>query len=336
MTSPRIRLMRLALAPVAAVFLVACASVPVTNSKLDEARALYSQAAADADAARSAPLELRSAQLSLARAESAFKAGEDSAIVNHHAYLARQRSATALQAGEIARAEQAVSASAGERDRILMAARTREADQARMQAEKDRAEAERARMQADKDRAETERARMQAEKDRAESERARMQAQTASAEAEQSRRAAEAQLAAAQAAQADAAKLQKQLADMEAKQTDRGLVLTLGDVLFDSGRAELKAGASRTVDRLAAFMRDHPERSLQVEGYTDSVGSDALNLALSQRRADAVQAALVSRGVEGSRIKTNGMGKASPVASNDTAEGRQRNRRVEIVISGTN
>jgi len=322
MTSPRIRLMRLALAPVAAVLLAACASVPVTNPKLDEARALYSQAAADADAARSAPLELRSAQLSLARAESAFKAGEDSAIVNHHAYLARQRSATALQAGEIARAEQAVSASAAERDRILMAARTREADQARMQAEKDRAESERARMQADKD--------------RAESERARMQAQTASAEAEQSRKAAEAQLAAAQAAQADAAKLQKQLAEMEAKQTDRGLVLTLGDVLFDSGRAELKAGASRTVDRLAAFMRDHPERSLQVEGYTDSVGSDALNLALSQRRAEAVQAALVSRGVEGSRIKTNGMGKASPVASNDTAEGRQRNRRVEIVISGTN
>jgi outer membrane protein OmpA-like peptidoglycan-associated protein len=313
--------MRLALAPVAAVFLVACASVPVTNPKLDEARALYSQAAADADAARSAPLELRSAQLALARAETAFKAGEDSATVDHHAYLARQRSATALQAGEIARAEQAVSASAGERDRILMAARTREAEQARLQAGIDRSEAERARMQADKD--------------RAESERARMQAQAASAEAEQSRRAAEAQLAAAQAAQADAAKLQKQLADLEAKQTDRGLVLTLGDVLFDSGRAELKAGASRTVDRLAAFMRDHPERSLAVEGYTDSIGSDALNLALSQRRADAVRVALVSSGVEGSRITTNGLGKASPVASNDTADGRQRNRRVEIVISGT-
>lgn len=321
MNAPRIHLMRLALAPVAAVFLVACATVPASNPKLDEARALYSQAAADADAARSAPLELRSAQLSLERAETAFKAGNDSAIVDHHAYLARQRSATALQAGEIARAEQAVSASAGERDRILMAARTREADQARLQAGIDRSESERARMQA--------------EKDRAESERARIQAQTASAEAEQSRRAAEAQLAAAQAAQADTAKLKQQLAELEAKQTDRGLVLTLGDVLFDSGRAELKAGASRTVDRLGTFMRDHPERSLEIEGYTDSIGGDALNLALSQRRADAVRAALVSRGIEGSRITTNGMGKASPVASNDTAEGRQRNRRVEIVISGT-
>jgi outer membrane protein OmpA-like peptidoglycan-associated protein len=328
MTSPRISLMRLALAPVAAVFLVACASVPVTNPKLDDARALYGQAAADADAARSAPLELRSAQEALTRAETALKAGEDAATVDHYAYLARQRSATALQAGEIARAEQAVAASAGQRERILMEARTREADQARSQAERDRAESERARMQA--------------EKDRAESERARMQAQTASADAEQSRMAAQAQLAAAQAAQADAqaaqanaAKLQNQLAELEAKQTDRGLVLTLGDVLFDTGRAELKAGAFRTVDRLATFMRDHPERSLDVEGYTDSVGSDALNMTLSQRRADAVRAALLERGVDGARITTSGLGKASPVASNDTAEGRQRNRRVEIVISGT-
>ena len=141
---------------------------------------------------------------------------------------------------------------------------------------------------------------------------ARMQAEKDRAEAERARRAAEL-----------------------AKQSDRGLVLTLGDVLFESGRAELTNGAFRTVDRLVAFMRDHPERSLQVEGYTDSVGGNALNLALSQRRANTVRAALVSHGVEGSRITAKGMGKASPVASNDTAEGRHRNRRVEARISGT-
>lgn len=321
MTSPRIARFRLALVPAAAVFLVACASIPATNSKLDDARALYDRAAADADAARSAPLELRSAQQSLTRADAALKAGEDAATVEHHAYLARQRAATALQAGEIARAEQAVAASAGERERILMAARTREADQARSQAEK-------ARLQAEKDRS-------QAEKDRAESERARMQAQTASADAEQARKAAEAQLAAAQAAQANSAKLQSQLAELQAKKTDRGMVLTLGDVLFDSGRAELNAGAFKSMDRLATFMRDYPERTLAVEGYTDSIGTDAFNLTLSQRRADAVRSALVARGVDGARITTSGLGKASPVASNDSAAGRQRNRRVEIVISGT-
>ena len=321
MTSSRIARFRLALLPAAAVFLVACASVPATNSELDDARALYDRAAADADAARSAPLELRSAQLSLARAETALKAGDDTASVEHHAYLAHQRSATALQAGEIARAEQAVAASASQRERILMSARTREADQARMQAEKDRAESERARMQA--------------EKDRAESERARMQAQAASADAEQARKASEAQLAAAQAAQANSAKLQNQLAELEAKQTDRGMVLTLGDVLFDTDRAELKAGAFKTMDRLGAFMRDYPERTLTVEGYTDSIGTDAYNLTLSRRRAEAVRSALVARGIDGARIVTSGLGKASPVASNDSAAGRQRNRRVEIVISGT-
>lgn len=321
MTSLRIARLRLALLPAAAVFLVACVSVPPTNSKLDDARALYDQAAADTDAARSAPLELRSAQQALTRSESALAAGEDSATVEHYAYLARQRSATALQAGEIARSEQAVAASAGERERILMAARTSEANQANSQAEKDRAQAERDRMQAGQD--------------RAESERARMRAETASAEAEQSRQAAEAQRAAAQAAQADSAKLQTELAELQAKKTDRGMVLTLGDVLFDTGRAELKGGAFKTMDRLTTFMRDYPERTLAIEGYTDSIGTDAFNLTLSQRRADAVRSALVGRGVDGARIATSGLGKASPVASNDSAAGRQRNRRVEIVISGT-
>lgn len=306
MTSRRIARLRLALLPAAAVFLAACASVPGSNAKLDAAHAVYDQAAADADAARNAPLELRSAQEALTRADTALKAGEDAATIEHYAYLARQRSATALQAGEISRAEQAVAASAGQRERILMASRTREADQARMQAEKDRAE----------------------------SERARAQAQAASADAEQARTAAEAQLAAAQDARARSAKLQSQLAELEAKKTERGMVLTLGDVLFDTGRAELKAGAFKTVDRLSTFMRDYPERTLAVEGYTDSVGSDAYNLTLSQRRADAVRAALLTRGVDGARISTSGLGKASPVASNDSAAGRQRNRRVEIVISG--
>ncbi len=162
----------------------------------------------------------------------------------------------------------------------------------------------------------------------AEADQARQQAQLARSQAQQ-------QGAVAQDAQARVARLQQEMAALQAKQTDRGMVLTLGDVLFDTGRAQLKPGAFATLDRLATFMRDNPERTLEVEGHTDSTGSDALNLALSQQRAESVRAALVSRGVDGGRIVTKGLGKAVPVAGNDTGEGRQRNRRVEIVISNT-
>ena len=162
----------------------------------------------------------------------------------------------------------------------------------------------------------------------AEADLARQQAQLARSQAQQ-------QGAVAQDAQARVAKLQQEMAALQAKQTDRGMVLTLGDVLFDTGRAQLKPGAFATLDRLATFMRDNPERTLEVEGHTDSTGSDALNLALSQQRAESVRGALVSRGVDGGRIVTKGLGKAVPVAGNDTGEGRQRNRRVEIVISNT-
>jgi outer membrane protein OmpA-like peptidoglycan-associated protein len=321
MTPQHIGRLRLALLPAAAVLLVACAATPTSTPALDQARALYAQAAADPNAARSAPLELRRAQEALSRAETALKAGEDMTAVEHHAYVARQRASTALQAADIARSEQAVASSAGQRDRILMDARSREAEQRAAEAQKARELAEQSRLQA--------------EKDRALAERARMDAQKATADAEQARQSAEAQLAAAQAAQAKAAKLQAQLAELQAQQTDRGMVLTLGDVLFDTGRAELKDGALRTVDQLVAFLKDNPERTLAIEGYTDSVGSEVYNRGLSLQRADAVKAALTQRGVDAGRITTQGLGEASPVASNTTAEGRQRNRRVEIVISHT-
>ena len=129
------------------------------------------------------------------------------------------------------------------------------------------------------------------------------------------------------------ADVQRQLDAMQAKPTDRGLVLTLGDVLFDTGRSELKAGSVSRLDQLVAFMRDHPDRSVTIEGHTDNVGSEDFNRDLSQRRADSVRSYLVHQGVDGSRITTTGMGEAMPVTTNDTEAGRQQNRRVEIVIS---
>jgi len=137
--------------------------------------------------------------------------------------------------------------------------------------------------------------------------------------------------AAAQAEEAEAAR--RQLAELKAKQTERGMVLTLGDVLFDLDAATLKPGAALTIDRLAGFLAEHPETRIMIEGHTDSTGPDAYNQELSRRRAQAVAGALLERGVQSTRFTVIGRGEAYPVAGNDTAAGRQQNRRVEIVFS---
>jgi outer membrane protein OmpA-like peptidoglycan-associated protein len=134
----------------------------------------------------------------------------------------------------------------------------------------------------------------------------------------------------------ETARVQAELDALKATPTPRGMVLTLGDVLFDTGRAELKSGATRKIDQLAQFLMEHPDRRVQIEGFTDSVGTDSYNEDLSQRRADAVKAALINRGIEPSRVGTEGYGKAYPVANNNDSGGRQLNRRVEVVIGGNN
>jgi OmpA-OmpF porin, OOP family len=127
--------------------------------------------------------------------------------------------------------------------------------------------------------------------------------------------------------------LEAQLADLKLQKTERGLVLTLGDVLFDTGQATLKSGADGTLDRLATALREKSGRMVTIEGHTDNVGADASNQGLSERRAQAVQSALTQRGVARSQITTLGKGENFPIASNDSAEGRQSNRRVELIFA---
>ena len=133
-----------------------------------------------------------------------------------------------------------------------------------------------------------------------------------------------------------AARLQAEVDQLKATPTPRGLVLTLGDVLFDTGRAQLNPGSARKLDQLAQFLTDHPERRVQIDGFTDSVGTDSYNQDLSQQRADAVKSALITRGIDRSRIGSQGYGKGFPVANNVDSGGRQLNRRVEVVIGGEN
>jgi len=153
-------------------------------------------------------------------------------------------------------------------------------------------------------------------------------------QAQAAQREAQASQETALQARAELEQLRQDYAALEAKQTERGMVLTLGDVLFDTAESTLKPGAMATIDRLAEFLSRNETTQIRIEGHTDSVGTEEYNAALSERRARAVADAVAARGIPGSRIATAGRGESLPVASNDTAGGRQQNRRVEIIFSG--
>ncbi len=147
-------------------------------------------------------------------------------------------------------------------------------------------------------------------------------------------RAREAQLAREVASESAARvrQLERELATLRTRQTERGLVLTLDDVLFEFNKTELKPGAMHDLYPLVTFLKENPARSVLIEGYTDSIGPDSYNLELSQRRAEAVRSFLVRNGIDPARITARGYGKAYPVTSNETEAGRQQNRRVEVVV----
>ncbi len=127
--------------------------------------------------------------------------------------------------------------------------------------------------------------------------------------------------------------LEERITELNAKQTERGLVMTMSDVLFSSNSAQLQPGASRALGEVAELLNDYPDRQVAIEGHTDAVGSDSYNRELSQQRADSVAAFLRSRGVDPSRLTVRGLGESMPVASNGEDAGRQANRRVEIVLA---
>ncbi|HET7844108.1 MAG TPA: OmpA family protein [Xanthomonadales bacterium] len=169
--------------------------------------------------------------------------------------------------------------------------------------------------------------------------RARRDADRARFEADRARREADEQREAAMQARLDAesernrnAQMRRELAGLQMRDSDRGLVVTLGDVLFETGKAEIKPGARRSLDQMVRAMRDDRDATLVIEGHTDSVGKRAYNVQLSQRRANAVRAYLVNRGIASRRIEARGMGPDYPVASNRNEAGRQQNRRVEMIV----
>lgn len=302
----------------AALVASGCASVSAPPPALVEARNTVSAASADPNVLANAPLELKKANDALARADQALAKGED-AEVNHHAYLAAQRARTAIAAGNAKASEDLIKTAQVERERARADAREREAQRARSSAVAARADARDARADANIQRDQAAIAQQQASI--AQREAANASSQAASAQAQ------------ADAANARAASLAVQLAALEALKTDRGLVITLGDVLFEFNRAEVKPSARARMAQLADFLKQYPERRVSIEGHTDSVGSAAYNAELSQRRADAIKGQLIGLGIAPDRIATMGYGKDFPVAANDTDTNRAINRRVEVVIS---
>ena len=129
--------------------------------------------------------------------------------------------------------------------------------------------------------------------------------------------------------------LRRQIAELNAKETERGLIVTLGDLLFETGRSELKGNTANNLGKLAAFLNRYSDRSVTIEGYTDNVGSDDANFNLSQRRAESVRSYLISQGIAPTRLDASGKGEDLPVASNNSASGRQLNRRVEVIITNS-
>jgi outer membrane protein OmpA-like peptidoglycan-associated protein len=197
------------------------------------------------------------------------------------------------------------------------------------------AQGEQQRLMADAARDQAAQAQVQNEQQRQAAESARVAAAdaAAAAAATAAANASDAATLAATGAARQAAELQQQIDLLQARPTDRGLVLTLGDVLFVSGHAELRSGSSEHLDKLVSFLNRYPDRSAVIEGYTDSVGTEDYNQNLSQRRADAVRSYLITQGVASARLDASGKGWSHPVGDNASAEGRQQNRRVEVVIS---
>lgn len=278
---------------------------------LDDAKLAVDNARANPTVAALAPVELNDAVSTYQRAESLYGKEGDSAEVRNLSYVARQRAAIARETANTRQAEQSVAAATSERERVRLAARAAEADAAARNAQLAELRADVAR-----------RAARDAEAQAA-------MAQRQAAASQQSAMSAQEQ---ARQAEARTAQLEAELRELAATRSDRGLVVTMNDVLFDTGSAALRPGGVRLVSRLAEFLREYPERTLAIEGFTDSVGDDSYNQTLSERRAATVRLALMNEGVASDRIISRGYGEAFPVASNDTPEGRQRNRRVEIVI----
>lgn len=303
-----------------------------------------------------APSILTKATQQLRQAEEAYVQKREKSIVET---MARETVTTAEEARvmavkqkveEEAQAKAAAEKKAAEdreaqarQDALQETQRRQAAETARLQAEQARAQAEAAKADAERMKAEAEKARQEAEVARQQADAARVaaeqQKEALAVEADKARKAAEESDRLRQQAEQEKTDLRAQLLQqlnsiLATRDTARGLIASMSDVLFKTGSFELLPGARERLAKVSGIIIAHPGLHLEVEGHTDSVGGDDYNQKLSENRAQAVRDYLVQQGITDSSIVFRGLGKTQPVASNDTPEGRQQNRRVELVLSG--
>jgi outer membrane protein OmpA-like peptidoglycan-associated protein len=274
------------------LLVTSCATAPVSPAGSADARSKLESLKSTPALADLASVEIREAEVAVVLAEQPV--GNDVALGDYRVYMADRAVEIAMAKAATRYAEAQRAGLSQARDDARLAARTREADNAHRQTVKAQNETEAARASA----------------------------------------AAAAALTAEDAAEAarNAEQLQKQIDLLEAEATDRGLVLTLGNTLFATGRSDLSPNGSKSLDKLVVFLNEYPERTVVVEGHTDDVGSADMNQALSQHRADSVRSYLMQQGIPSGRLSAVGMGETQPIADNLSDSGRQQNRRVEVVI----
>jgi outer membrane protein OmpA-like peptidoglycan-associated protein len=296
-------------AAVATVLLAACATAPVKPDGAAEARIKLTRLQTDPNLATRAPQAIEAADVAVRLAE---QPEADKDLGAFRVYMADRKVEIARADAQTRFAEDQRVLISAQRDQARLDARTREADAAKGQVALARAEGAEQKLAADQARAEGAEQKAAADHARADADIAQLAAATSNQQI---------------------AELQLQVEALQAKPTDRGLVLTLGDALFSTGRADLQPGAGGHLQKLVVFLNKYPNRTVVVEGYTDSVGNDDYNQGLSERRAGAVKSYLIDQGISSIRLTSLGKGASNPVAGNDTASGRQQNRRVEVIIS---
>ena len=311
------------------VLLSACVAVPKKDLALEKVREELDNLKSNSELAGYAPLALGEAERALRQAELAT--GDD-VYRSYLVYMADRRIQVARTMAEREQYEQLLDQLEDQRSAMLIKASQLEADQARLEAERARLLV--ATTSEDAQRAREER--QQALQKEAESVRA---AKLSAEEANQARRLADSRASEAEFARREAdlasqqiTSLTRQLENLQLRETESGVVVTLGDVLFATGQTQLVEGGRSSLAEVVDLLQTEPEKKIRVEGHTDSRGDAEANLELSEKRAQAVREALISLGVSSERVTATGMGEDFPIASNEDEEGRAQNRRVDVIL----